>query len=191
MSMRLVLFILILVGPASVASGQTGSPGSVLMDEGVHAMEEGNYAGATDHFKELLGIDSLHARARFHLAQVYHKRGKRLLAARHARLSVRHDKSNVDHLILRHQIGFINPVPIARARKRAFLNKILEVEPDNPYAHTEIAREHAFIYLNHKGRVRVTDFAPAPNNIAQPAIAPANSGVALPGEEPIRVSESV
>ena len=183
--MRYCLLFLCITFAALSAQAQSISEDAALIEEGLLAMEDENYRAATRIFKELLASDSLHANAHFYLAQTYHKRRMRLLAARHARLAVRHDKKNVDHLILRHQIGFVNPVPIARARKRAFLGRILDVAPDNPYAHTEIAREHAQIYLNHKGRVRITDFAPASNNI--PVTDSPQRGIVLPDQEPVRV----
>jgi len=189
--MRFLLLLLCLFIATLSTYAQSINRDSLLLSQGLTAFEEGDYNESTALFKKLLGRDSLHARAHYYIAQSYNKRKKRLLAARHARLAVRHDKRNVDHLILRHQIGFVHPVPLARARKRAFLKRILNVEPENPYAHTEIAREHALLYLNHKDRVRVTDFAPPtnmpPGTELDPLRGPPARGVSTPGQEPIRV----
>ena len=79
-------------------------------------------------------------------------------------LAVRHDRDNLDYLELRHRIGFINPVPVARMRRRAVIKKMLEMDPGHVYANTERARQDALIYFNHKDRIKATS-STAPVNI--------------------------
>lgn len=174
--------VIITVLVAQPASGQSASPDSLLFQQGMEAMAGEDYERATALFKDILDSDSLHADAHAMLARTYHAQGKRLLAANQSRLAVRHDPENIDYLILRHRIGFINPRPLDRARKRRLLGRILAIDSLNTYANTERGREFALVYLHHKDRRRVTDFVPPSN--------PLGAGqVALPDGGAVRIQD--
>ena len=135
---------------------------SVLLKEGIAAYEKGEYEEAVRSFRHLLEQDSLNAEAHAQLARSYKKLGRHIRAANQARLAVRDEPENVDYLILRHQIGFIQPTVIDKARKRALLGRILKIDPENAYAHTELGREEALVYIHHKDRIRIPDYKPQP-----------------------------
>ena len=133
---------------------------SVLLQQGIQAMEAGQYEEAIKTFKRLVKKDSLRAETHALLARSFKANGQHINASHHARLAVRHDRDNVDYLIIRYQMGFLNPRPLDKARKRALLKRILELEPDNAFAHTELGREFALLYLHHRDRIQVMDFNP-------------------------------
>ena len=153
------IWLFLLITPVQ---GQPVVADSVLLKKGIVALEQGEYEEAVDIFEDLLKQDSLHAEAHAHLSRTYKKLGRHIKAANQARLAVRDEPENVDYLILRHQIGFIQPTVIDKARKRALLGRILKIDPQNPYAHTELGREEALVFIHHKDRIRIPDYKPQP-----------------------------
>lgn len=153
------LWMLVNVYPAV---SQTLVADSVLLIRGVEAFERADYEEAVRAFQSLLEQDSLHAEAHARLARTYKVQGRHIRAANQARLALRDEPENIEYLILRHQIGFIQPTVIDKARKRAILGRILKLDSENAYAHTELGREEALVYIHHKDRIRIPDFKPQP-----------------------------
>jgi len=154
------LWMLVYVYPAV---SQPVVADSVLLLRGINAFEGEDYEEAVTAFQLLLEQDSLHAEAHARLARTFKVMGRHMRAANQARLALRDEPENIEYLILRHQIGFTQPTVIDKARKRAILGRILKLDPENAYAHTELGREEALVYIHHKDRIRIPDFKPQPS----------------------------
>ena len=155
--------LLVLYTATSYTYAQSVDADSLLLKRGILAMEAEKYDEAIDVFSKLLKRDSLHAEAHANLARSYKATGRHIKAANQARLAVRHDRDNLEYLRLRYEVGFINPRPLDKARKRALLKRMLEIDPENAFANTERGREFTLIYLHHRDRIQVTDFNPPSN----------------------------
>ena len=179
----LFLTVCLSYSPIQHVLAQASQGDSTLLHRGIEAYELENYGEAIKIFKRVLNNDSLHAEAHANLARAYSAKGDRIPAANHARLAVRHDRDHIPFLILRHQIGFINPRPLDRARKRRLLSKILDLDPGNAYANRERGRELAQVYFHHRDRVRVSDALP----LSSPPSSSQN--IALPDQAPTQIRD--
>ena len=156
-----IFFVLLIVVPINNgAIGQSASVDSLLFKRGIDAFEKAQYDEAIELFEKVLWRDSLQAAAHAMLARTHDILGKNIQASHQARLALKDDPDNLEYLQLRYEIGFIGPRPLNRARERAILDKMLDVDPENAFAHGEIGAEKALIYLHHRDRIRIPDYLP-------------------------------
>lgn len=140
--------------------GQLSKADSVLWERGTRAFENENYEEAVEVFDKLLWRDSLHVPARAQLARAHKALGNQVQASHQARLALRKEPENVEYLMLRYEIGFVQPRVVSQGLKRSILNRILAIDSTHAFAHTEVGREYALKYFHHKGRIRIPDYRP-------------------------------